>query len=107
MSITLTIQDGNERLTNYGGLALIGALLDTTRITERVSGIVRPGCVNPTISHGDIIASMTGLLSLGLPRLSNFVAIRSLRRVSALMPVPPNPSCASGWMGWRRPLTSS
>jgi len=76
MSITLTIQDGNERLTNYGGLALIGALLDSTRITERVSGIVLPSCVNPTISHGDIIASMTGLLSLGLP---SFAAIEQFR----------------------------
>ncbi len=76
MSITLTIQDGNERLTNYGGLALIGALLDTTRITERVAGIHLPTCATPKISHGDIIASMTGLLSLGLP---SFAAIEQFR----------------------------
>jgi len=76
MSITLTIQDGNERLTNYGGLALIGALLDSTKITERVAGIHLPTCATPKISHGDIIASMTGLLSLGLP---SFAAIEQFR----------------------------
>ena len=110
MSITFTIQDGNERLTNYGGLALIGALLDTTRITERVSGIVLPSCATPKISHGDIIASMTGLLSLGLP---SFAAIeqfrgdpRSLRKVLAWMPAPPNRSYVNAWMVRRRRLTS-
>jgi hypothetical protein len=76
MSLTFTIQDGNERLTNYAGLALIGALLETTSITERVSAIVLPSCVNPEISHGDIIASMTGLLSLGMP---SFAAIEQFR----------------------------
>ncbi len=76
MNITFTIQDGNERLTNYGGLALIGALLGTTRITERVNGILVPSCATPKISHGDIIASMTGLLSLGLP---SFAAIEQFR----------------------------
>ncbi len=76
MSIIFTIQDGNERLTNYAGLALIGALLGTTRITERVSGIVLPMCAAPKISHGDIVASMTGLLSLGLP---SFAAIEQFR----------------------------
>ena len=76
MSIIFTIQNGNERLTNYGGLALIGALLDTTRITERVAGIRLPTCATPEISHGDIITSMTGLLSLGL---SSFAAIEQFR----------------------------
>ncbi len=76
MSIIFTIQDGNERLTNYAGLALIGALLETTRITERVSGIVLPSCATPKISHGDIITSMAGLLSLGMP---TFAAIEPFR----------------------------
>jgi len=76
MSIIFTIQDGHERLTNYGGLALIGALLDTTRITTRVNEIRLPSCANPEISHGDIITSMIGLLSLGMPR---FAAIEQFR----------------------------
>jgi len=76
MSIIFTIQDGNERLTNYAGLALVGALLATTRITERVSGIVLPDCADQKISNGDIITSMTGLLSLGMP---SFASIEQFR----------------------------
>ena len=76
MSIIFTIQDGSERLTNYAGLALIGALLEDTHITERVSGIVLPGCATPKIAHGDIVSTMIGLLSLGMP---SFAAIEPFR----------------------------
>jgi len=76
MSCVFTIQDGRERLTNYAGLALIGALWHTTHLTERVNAIHLPSCATPEISHGDIITSMTALLSLGLP---TFAAIEPFR----------------------------
>ena len=76
MSMIFTIQDGQERLTNYSGLALIGALLEDTHITERVSRMVLPGCARPQIAHGDIVSAMIGVLSLGMP---TFAAIESCR----------------------------
>ena len=85
MSITLTIQDGNERLTNYGGLALIGALLDSTRITERVSGIVLPSCVNPTISPWEIV----GLTQLGSTIPETRSVIRVLSNKAPISASPP------------------
>jgi hypothetical protein len=51
-------------------------LFEATHIKERVSGIVLPSCANPVIAHSDIIASMTGLLCLGMP---TFAAIEPFR----------------------------
>jgi len=59
--------EGNERLSSHSGLALIGALLNRTKLKERLSGTMLPYCRKPKISHSDIICAMTGLICLGKP----------------------------------------
>lgn len=59
--------EGDERLSSHSGLALIGALLNRTRLKERLSETVLPYCREPKISHSDIIYAVTGLMCLGKP----------------------------------------
>ena len=58
---------GDERLSSHSGLALIGALLNRTKLKERLSEAVLPYCREPKISHSDIIYAATGLICLGKP----------------------------------------
>ena len=59
--------EGDERLSSHSGLALIGALLNRTRLKERLTGTALPYCREPKISHSDIIYAVTGLICLGKP----------------------------------------
>ena len=59
--------EGDERLSSHSGLALIGALLNRTRLKERLSETILPYCREPKISHADIIYAATGLMCLGKP----------------------------------------
>ena len=59
--------EGDERLSSHSGLALIGALLNRTRLKERLSGTILPYCREPKISHSDIVYAATGLMCLGKP----------------------------------------
>jgi len=59
--------EGDERLSSHSGLALIGALLNRTRLKERLLETVLPYCREPKISHSDIIYAATGLMCLGKP----------------------------------------
>jgi len=59
--------EGDERLSSHSGLALIGALLNRTRVKERLTETVLPYCREPKISHSDIIYAVTGLMCLGKP----------------------------------------
>ena len=61
------IKQGDELLTNHSGLALIGVLLQGTKIEERLNAVDMPKHPYPDITHGTIAKSMIGLLSLGKP----------------------------------------
>lgn len=76
MITPFTIQDGNERLSQTAGLALIGALLANTHLAERVNQVPLPTCLAPDIAHGDIVTAMIGLQCLGMP---TFAAIEPFR----------------------------
>ena len=76
--VEFIIKEGNEHLTSHSGLALIGALMQRTELGSRVSSVTLPGCREPKISHGDIVKSMIGLLSLGKP---DYEAIEPFREV--------------------------
>lgn len=77
MSITFIIEDGKERLSSHAGLALIGTLLDATRLKDRLSQVTLESCPEPEISHSDVACSMIGLLCLGKP---DFAAIEPFRQ---------------------------
>lgn len=76
MAIVFSIKQGEETLTSHSGLALIGALLDRTKLQERLNRIILAGCRQPKISHADMIFSMLGLICLGKP---DYDAIESFR----------------------------
>lgn len=65
--IELVIKEGNEYLSSHSGLALIGALMEQTKLNERLNRTILSGCKDPKISNGDITKSMIGLLCLGKP----------------------------------------
>ena len=63
-------------MSSHSGLALVGALLNRTKIKQRLDGFQLPGCREPSISHCDIVFSMVGLLCLAKP---DFEAIEPFR----------------------------
>ena len=76
--VEFIIKEGDEHLTSHSGLALIGALVNRTKLTERVDSTILPGCQEPKIPHGDIVKSMVGLLCMGKP---DYDAIEAFRDV--------------------------
>ena len=76
--VEFIIKEGDENLTSHSGLALIGALLERTKLGSRVSGVTLPGCREPKILHGDIVKSMIRLLCMGKP---DYDAIEAFREV--------------------------
>jgi hypothetical protein len=67
MPVVFEIKQGDETLTSHSGLALIGALIERTRLREKLNQIQLMGCQNPKISHADMVFSMLGLVCLGKP----------------------------------------
>jgi len=70
------IPQGDESLTSHSGLALIGLLLQQTKIKDRLNAVSLPDHPYPAIRHGDIAQAMIGLLCLGQP---DFAAIEAFR----------------------------
>jgi hypothetical protein len=63
----ITIKHQMEKLASHSGLINIGALLDAINFKKRLETIGGVHCVNPKISHPDILASMVALISIGKP----------------------------------------
>ena len=70
------IVQGNEQLSSHSGLALAGAILDRSRIRERLDMVMLPEHPFPEISHGEVATAMIGLICLGKP---DFDAIEAFR----------------------------
>jgi len=70
------IVQGNELLSSHSGLALAGAILDRSRIRERLDMVMLPEHPFPEISHGEVATAMVGLICLGKP---DFDAIETFR----------------------------
>jgi hypothetical protein len=77
--VTLT----DEVFVSRAGLPLAGQLLSRTQLHERLDGLKVAGAANPTIGHGDVAMSMTGLLCLGRP---DYAAIEA-EQPMALLPL--------------------
>jgi len=63
----ITIKHEMEKLASHSGLINIGALLDAINFKKRLEIISGVHCVNPKISHPDILSSMVALISIGKP----------------------------------------
>jgi len=70
------IVQGNEQLSSHSGLALVGAILDRSRIRERLDTVMLPDHPFPRINHGEVATAMIGLICLGKP---DFDAIEAFR----------------------------
>jgi hypothetical protein len=70
------IEQGNENLTSHSGLALVGLILNSSRIRERLDMVMLPDHPFPEISHGEVATAMIGLICLGKP---DFDAIEAFR----------------------------
>lgn len=67
MPVIYTVKEGDEKLTSHSGLALIGALMNRTRLRDRLNETLLVDCKEPKISHSDMVLAMTGLLCMGKP----------------------------------------
>ena len=61
------IVQGNEELFSHAGLAVVGAILERSRIKERLDMVMLPEHPFPEISHGEVAKAMIGLICLGKP----------------------------------------
>ena len=59
------LEQSEEQLTTYSGMALVGALLAKTNLYKRLSKTKLSGVIAPDFSHGDIAFSYIGLLCQG------------------------------------------
>jgi hypothetical protein len=76
MQPIITIKHGNEKLVSQSGLVPVGALLGYMQLAKRLETISGVHCVEPVISHGEILSSMIGLICMGK---SDYSAIEIFR----------------------------
>jgi len=74
--VNLVISQTDESLTSHSGLALVGRMLGRSGLARRIDTIAVQDRPRPDISHGEVVTSMVGLLTLGKP---DFEAIEAFR----------------------------
>ena len=77
MQPIITIKHGNEKLVSQSGLVPVGVLLEYMQLAKRLETIPGVHCVEPAISHGEILSSMIGLICMGK---SDYSAIEIFRK---------------------------
>jgi hypothetical protein len=85
------ISTTDEVLLPQAGLALVGALLQDTKLRQRVDALDVAGCLRPEVKHGDVVAAAIGLLCLGKTDFTDIEAFREdqfFRRALGLRKVP-------------------
>lgn len=70
------IVQGDEQLSSHSGLALVGAILDKTKLRERLDKVMLKDHPFPEVGHGDVATAMLGLICVGKP---DFDAIEPFR----------------------------
>jgi hypothetical protein len=70
------ISTTDEVLLPQSGLALVGALLQDTKLRQRIDALEVEGCVRPEVKHGDVVAAAIGLLCLGKSDFADIEAFR-------------------------------
>jgi hypothetical protein len=66
----------DEVLVPQAGLALVGALLQDTKLRQRVDALEVPDCPRPEIKHSDVVTAAIGLLCLGKSDFNDIEAFR-------------------------------
>jgi hypothetical protein len=70
------ISTTDEVLLTQSGLALVGALLQQTKLRQRIDALDVEGCPRPEVKHGDVVAATIGLLCLGKSDFNDIEAFR-------------------------------
>lgn len=70
------ISTTDEVLLPQSGLALVGALLQQTKLRQRIDALDVEGCRRPEVKHGDVAAAAIGLLCLGKSDFNDIEAFR-------------------------------
>jgi hypothetical protein len=70
------IVQGEGLLSSHSGLALVGEMLNTVKLRQRLNKVVLTDHPTPEIPHGDVAAAMIGLICVGKP---DFDAIELFR----------------------------
>ncbi len=89
------IVQGDEQLSSHAGIALVGEILNTSRLRQRLDKVRLPDHPSPEISHGEVATAMIGLICVGKP---DFDAIEPFRddplftTSLGLDPVPASPT---------------
>ena len=71
-----SISTTDEVLLPQSGLALVGALLQDTKLRQRIDTLEVAGCLRPAVKHGDVLVAAIGLLCLGKSDFSDIEALR-------------------------------
>jgi hypothetical protein len=82
-------------LIPQAGLGLIGALLQDTKLRQRIDAIDVEGCLRPEVKHGDVVAAAIGLLCLGKSDFNDIDAFRTdefFRQALGLRQIPSEPT---------------
>ncbi len=89
------ISTTDEVLIPQAGLGLVGALLQHTKLRQRLDALDVEGCRRPEVKHGDVIAAAIGLLCLGKSDFNDIEAFRDdefFRRSLGLRQIPSEPT---------------
>ena len=90
--VRFNIAEENDYLSSHAGLALIGQLLSRTQLREKLDRFGFAKNLNPSISHGDVVVAMIGLLALGKPDFDAIEAFREDDFFSYSLGIPHVPS---------------
>lgn len=85
----------DEVLLPQSGLALVGALLQETKLQRRVDALDVEGCLRPEVKHGDVVTAAIGLLCLGKSDFNDIEGFRDdefFRRALGLRQIPSEPT---------------
>jgi hypothetical protein len=89
------ISTTDEVLIPQAGLGLVGALLQDTKLRQRVDAINVEGYQRPEVKHGDVVAAAIGLLCLGKSDFNDIEAFREdefFRQSLGLRQIPSEPT---------------
>ena len=82
-------------LIPQAGLGLVGALLQDTKLRQRIDALDVEGYLRPEVKHGDVIAAAIGLLCLGKSDFNDIEAFRTdefFRQSLGLRQIPSEPT---------------
>jgi hypothetical protein len=89
------ISTTDEVLLPQSGLALVGALLQDSKVRQRIDALAVQGYARPEVKHSDVVAAAIGLLCLGKSDFNDIEAFRDdpfFRLSLGLRQVPSEPT---------------